>query len=296
MGKVTVVGSAAMDLTVHVHKRPAAGETVIGSRLYLSPGGKGANQAVAAARLGAETFFVGCIGKDGYGEMIRRNLLSQGVDVSWLEDTDACGSGTAHITLSEADGDNSIVVIQGANALVNPDLVRRAAARLKESDVVLIQNEIPADAIDSVLDCCRTCGVKTILNPAPAGGLAPETLLKATWVIPNEHELHAWFPEQNLEDVLKAYPGKVIVTLGEQGAVYWEKDAVVRIPSYKVEAIDTTGAGDTFVGALGAALSEGQPIKEALRFANAAAALSVQQLGAQGGMPVREEVEQLLKG
>lgn len=292
MGHIAVIGSCAMDLTVETDRRPEAGETVMGRRLVVSPGGKGANQAVAAARLGAHVYMVGCIGSDSYGSMIQKNLKANGVDTSYVTVFPNSSSGTAHITLAE--GDNSIIVIKGANDLVGQEQIDQAWSVIGQADMVLLQQEIPMDTIGYCIGRCRQAHVPVILNPAPAADTPAAWLDEVTYVTPNEHEASSLYPGMSAEDILTGHSRRVIMTMGKQGVAYGDKGKAVCIAGFPAAPVDTTGAGDTFNGALAVACAEGRPLEEALLFANAAAALSIQKIGAQGGMPRRAEVEEML--
>ncbi|MCM3495403.1 MULTISPECIES: ribokinase [Paenibacillus] len=289
MAKITVIGSASMDLVVTSAKRPGAGETVLGDSFKTVPGGKGANQAVAAARLGAEVTMIGRVGDDSFGQVILNNLKANGIVADYVEPVTDMESGTAHIILAE--GDNSIVFVKAANDLVTPDYVDRAAEVIQGSDIVLIQQEIPEETVVHVSDLCAKYGVSLILNPAPARPVPQSVIEKAAYITPNEHEALVLFGEEPLGEVLRRYPNKLIVTEGKKGVRYYDGSQEVVVPGYKVEAVDTTGAGDTFNGAFAVALAEGMSLSDSLDFANRAAALSVTKFGAQGGMPTRREVE-----
>ncbi|OOC60688.1 ribokinase [Paenibacillus ihbetae] len=289
MAKITVIGSASMDLVVTSATRPGAGETVLGDSFKTVPGGKGANQAVAAARLGAEVTMIGRVGDDSFGRVILNNLKGNGIVADYVEPVTDMESGTAHIILAE--GDNSIVFVKAANDLVTPDYVDRAAEVIQGSDIVLIQQEIPEETVVHVSDLCAKYGVPLILNPAPARPVPQSVIERAAYITPNEHEALVLFGEEPLGDVLRRYPNKLIVTEGKKGVRYYDGSQEVIVPGYKVEAVDTTGAGDTFNGAFAVALAEGMSLSDSLDFANRAAALSVTKFGAQGGMPTRREVE-----
>lgn len=290
MVKVVVVGSISMDLVVTSTVRPGAGETVLGESFVTVPGGKGANQAVAAARLGADVRMVGCVGDDHYGKQLLDNLKQNGVSVDYVKPVTEADTGTAHIVLAE--GDNSIVVVKGANDCVTPEYVEGALAALKEADIVLIQQEIPFETIEYVSDVCSSFGIPLLLNPAPAHFISQKIIDEATFITPNEHEAELLFPNMSLEDVLKQNATKVLITEGSKGVRYHNGKEEVLVPTFKVEAVDTTGAGDTFNGAFAVAVAEGKNIADSLRFANRAASLSVTKFGAQGGMPTRQEVEE----
>ena len=293
MAKIVVVGSCNIDITVECDRWAKPGETIFGNRLTVNPGGKGANQAVAAARLGAEVKMVGCIGDDVYGQLVQKALKDNNVDANYVKVLPGENSGTAHITVAE--NDNSIIVIKAANDLVSPALIDEAWDAIKEADIVLLQHEIPAATNAYVIEKCFEAGVPVMLNPAPVAPVPPELLEKVTYLTPNEHEAAILFAGQGKADILGRNQGKVIMTLGSKGVAYAEKGQVYNVPGFKVQPVDTTGAGDTFNGAFAVARANGKNMYDSISFANAAAALSVQKLGAQGGMPYLNEVEEMLK-
>lgn len=286
---MTIIGSSSIDLVVTTSKRPNQGETIIGESFKTVPGGKGANQAVAAARLGAEVFMVGCVGEDNFGETIVNNFTANGVNTTYVERVTHSETGTAHITLAE--GDNSIIVVKGANDYVTPDLVEKALNVISESDVVLIQQEIPEETVEYVAEICFANNVPLLLNPAPARPISKTVIEKATYLTPNESEAAILFEDKDIHEVLKEFPNKLLVTEGKNGVRYYDGINEIVIPAYSVEAVDTTGAGDTFNAAFAVAVAEGKSMEDSIRFANRAASLSVTKFGAQGGMPTREEVE-----
>lgn len=293
MAKIVVIGSCNIDITVECDRWAKPGETIFGKRLTVNPGGKGANQAVAAARLGAEVKMVGCIGDDVYGQLVLKALKENNVDSTYVKVLPGENSGTAHITVAE--NDNSIIVIKAANDLVSPALIDEAWEAIKEADIVLLQHEIPAATNAYVIEKCYEAGVPVMLNPAPVAPVPPELLAKVTYLTPNEHEAAILFAGQGKADILGRNQGKVIMTLGSKGVAYAEKGQVYNVPGFKVQPVDTTGAGDTFNGAFAVARANGKNMYDSISFANAAAALSVQKLGAQGGMPYLNEVEEMLK-
>ncbi len=292
MGHISVIGSCNMDITVEADRRPGAGETVMGNRLIVSPGGKGANQAVAAARLGYEVYMVGCVGDDAYGKMMLDALAKSGVKTDYVETLDNVTTGTAHITLAE--GDNSIIVIKGANALVSRAIIDKDWDMISKSSLVMLQHEIPMDTIGYIIDRCYEAGVPVMLNPAPYMDIPQEWIDKVTYLTPNEHEAALMFDGMDRDEILKTQAGKVIMTAGGDGVLYGENDEIVHVAGFTVPVVDTTGAGDTFNGAFAVGRCEGMSVKDAIRFANAAAALSIGKIGAQGGMPWRDEVEDML--
>lgn len=293
MIKLAVVGSSSMDLVVTSAKRPKAGETVLGESFITVPGGKGANQAVAAARLGAEVSMIGCVGDDFYGEIILENLKKNGVNTEYVEPVTGSSSGTAHIILSE--GDNSIIVVKGANDFITPDYVQKAQKAIEEADIVMVQQEIPEETVEYLAELCKKLQKRLLLNPAPARKLSEDVIQQAAFLTPNEHEFEILFNGRDQAEVLTEHPNKLFITEGKNGVRYFDGHEERVVPSFVVEAVDTTGAGDTFNAAFAVAVAEGKSYDECLIFANRAASLSVTKLGAQGGMPVRAEVERGLE-
>ncbi len=278
-----------MDLVVTSNKRPNAGETVLGESFKTVPGGKGANQAVASARLGADVYMIGRVGDDAYGQDIMSNLQAQGVRTTYMKPVTEMESGTAHIILAE--GDNSIVVVKGANNEVTPHYVKDALSSIEKIGIVLIQQEIPEETVEAVCTICSEKGIPVILNPAPARKVSQQILDQAAYITPNEHEAALMFDGLTIAEALRQYPNKLLITEGKSGVRYFDGSKEVLVPGYPVKAVDTTGAGDTFNGALAVALTEGKSLYDALAFANLAASISVTKFGAQGGMPAREELE-----
>lgn len=293
MPNIAVVGSISMDLVAVSKKRPKAGETVIGEAFHTIPGGKGANQAVAAARLGANVAMVGVVGNDDYGTVVRKNLENERIFIDYVVPVTDRTTGIAHIVLAEED--NSIVVVQGANALVNKSVVDRSKDLLVKADMVVLQLEIPLETVKYVLAICEEHNIPVMLNPAPAQVLSEEILEKATYITPNEHECRIVLDDftSPIEDLLAKYPNKLLMTEGSNGVRFHNGTEIVHVPSIAVDVVDTTGAGDTFNGALAVALSEGETLQKAIRFANIAGGLSVTKLGAQGGMPTRDRVREV---
>ena len=290
--RVCVLGSANMDLVVFADRAPASGETVAGRRFVTIPGGKGANQAIAAARAGGEVSMVGAVGADPYGDEIRAALAGAGVGVEGVARVETT-TGTAHI-LVEDSGDNSIVVVPGANGTVH-DPVAGLDAALEGAEFLLLQLELPMDAVVAGARAAHAHGVKVVLTPAPASPLPPDLLDNVDLLVPNEHEAGILTgkdaPEAAASALLDVVP-EVVVTLGARGARWLRRDGGGdHLPAPRVEVRDTTAAGDTFVGALAVALGEGRPMPAALRWAGAAAALSVQREGASTSMPTRDEID-----
>ncbi|WCM63933.1 ribokinase [Paenibacillus polymyxa] len=290
MAKISIIGSSSMDLVVTSSKRPGAGETVLGESFTTVPGGKGANQAVAAARLGADVTMIGRVGDDHFGEQILRNFEENHVYTGYVKPVTHMESGTAHIVLAE--GDNSIVVVKAANNEVTPAYVEEALDAIRSSDIVLIQQEIPSETVVYVSEICAKYQVPLLLNPAPAREVDDSVIANATYITPNEHEAAIMFKDMSLQEALRKYPNKLFVTEGSNGVRFFDGEQEVVVPTYKVEAVDTTGAGDTFNAAFAVALAEGNSLADSVKFANRAASLSVTKFGAQGGMPTRREVEE----
>ncbi|MES5937924.1 ribokinase [Mammaliicoccus lentus] len=288
MKKIMVIGSMSIDLVVSASKRPEKGETILGDSFFTTPGGKGANQAVAAARLGEEVYLVGRIGDDDFGKEIYQNLQNNYVLVDGVEPVTQMPSGTAHITLAEQD--NSIIFVPSANNEVTPEYVEKHLAHLNKGDIVLLQQEIPSETVEHVIDYCKENEITSILNPAPFREVSDNVIEKADYLTPNETESNGMF-KGNMEEALAKYPNKLIVTLGDKGAVYHDGNKKVEVPGYKREVKDTTGAGDTFNGAFAVALQKEFNLEKALDFANLAASYSVTGMGAQGGMPKLSEIE-----
>lgn len=289
--KISVVGSINMDMTVKVDRIPLKGETLKGESISYIPGGKGANQAVAMARLGAKVEMFGCVGNDANGEILVENLKNNGVITKNIKRIEDVYTGIATITVGE--NDNAIVVVPGANERVDYNYIEEVKEDVLNSELVVLQHEIPIETVKYVVDICYENKIKTLLNPAPAYALDEETIQKVTYITPNEHEAKIIFGEnENLEELLKKYKEKLIITLGEKGVVCClEEKGILQVPCRKSNVVDTTGAGDTLNGALAAQIVEGNYLDVALKFANIAAGMSVEKFGAQNGMPCRAEVE-----
>ncbi|WP_163152175.1 ribokinase [Anoxybacillus sp. MB8] len=285
---ITVIGSMNMDLVTIVKRMPLQGETVLGEMFRLIPGGKGANQAVAAARLGADVHMIGAVGADAFGTELLQHLKREGIFVDGVKPVTDIETGIATIVISE--GDNRIIVVPGANHALCPDDPERWEEKIAKSDVCLLQLEIPLSVVERAVWIAKRHGVRVILNPAPAQPL-PDMLLDQVDVLtPNEHERDIVLAGRAIEK----WAHKFIVTEGKRGVSFQRNGEWIRIPGFHVPVVDTTGAGDTFNGALAVALSKGMALEEACRYANAAAALSVTKLGAQTGMPTKKELESFL--
>ena len=290
MYDIVVVGSINADLVFEADRRPNSGETLIGKDFKTVPGGKGANQAIAASRLGAKVAMMGCLGEDQNGIFLEENLKVNKVETKFIKKVKGVPSGVAGITLAE--GDNSIIVVPGANYEVDKTYIDKNIEVIKSAKIVLLQLEIPIEVVEYVIDICSKNKVKTILNPAPIQKLKEDTLEKLDYLTPNEHEFEILYGSKREEEMLKKHKNKLIITKGSEGVSFSDGDKVINVPSNKVEVVDTTGAGDTFNGSFAYSLVKGMSIKESIEFANKAAAISVTKFGAQGGMPTLKEVDE----
>lgn len=296
MKKLAVVGSINIDQTVTAERIPLKGETLPGGDLRYIPGGKGANQAVAMAKLGAQVEMFGCVGDDENGRKMVANLSANGVETSHIKVAAGVPTGIAIITVGE--NDNTIIVVEGANGLVDRAYIDSVKDVLLSYDMVALQHEIPLDTVHYVVDLCAEHGIPVLLNPAPAAGVPMDVIEKVTYLTPNEHEAVLIFgKERSTEELLKAYPEKLIITQGSRGvSVGLAGGQVLNVPARKAEVVDTTGAGDTLNGAFCVKVVQGCGIVEALEYANAASSLSIGKFGAQSGMPTAEELAKLLEG
>lgn len=300
--RVCVVGSTNVDLTFRTPRLPQPGETLGGRAFHFGFGGKGANQAVMAARLGAQVRMIGRVGRDVFGEGALRNYREQGVDPTFVLVDAEQPSGTAAIVVDDS-ARNCIIVVPGANGRLTPEDVRAATPAIAAADVVLAQLEVPVEATGEALRISRTTGVRTVLNPAPAVDLPDELLRLTDLCIPNEIEIERLTgrpaatvgqAEAAARVLLARGCGMVIVTLGAAGALIVSPETAEHVAAVAVEAVDTTGAGDAFIGSLAVSLAAGGSLRDAVRRANAVAALSVQRLGTQTSFPLRAEVEVFL--
>lgn len=292
-----------MDLVVRVPRLPRPGETLVGESFATVPGGKGANQAVAAARLGARVAMLGCVGDDAYGTQLREALLAEGIDCQGVTQVAGVSTGIASI-LVDQHSQNAIVIVEGGNGQLLPASVERFDALLAGAKVVVCQLEVPAPTVLHGLRRARELGCTVILNPAPASGPLPgEWYPLIDYLIPNESEAQALTglsvdspatADAATRVLLAAGARNVIVTLGEQGVLLASTASSQHLPAHAVQAVDTTAAGDTFVGALAVALAQGQSQAQAVRFAQAAAAVSVTRAGAQPSIPSLDDVQRLL--
>lgn len=296
MPKVIVIGSSNLDLTVAADRLPRPGETVLGGELSRSIGGKGANQAVAAKRAGADVVLLTKLGNDPNGWLVEQHLLSVGLPKEGLLQDPARPTGVALIVVDRT-GQNQITVAPGSNQSLTAEDVRRATSLIAGNDVLLVQLEIPLDTVAEALRIAKKNGVITILNPAPAVPLPTDVLKLVDVLTPNEGEAQLLSgqtdPEEAAHVVLYKGVRSVVVTLGERGALLREAQIRRVFPAFSVQAVDTTGAGDAFSGALACALAEGQAIGDAIVFATAAGALTTTKRGAQESLPIRADIERL---
>ena len=299
---VAVVGSLNMDLVARAPRIPQPGETIMGRDFHTLPGGKGANQAVAAARLGARVAMVGRVGNDAFARLLLDNLAAAGVDHTSVIQDSGAATGVALIVV-DAAGQNSIVVASGANMRLSPADVEAAETAIASADVLLLQLETPLETVTRAAQIAHAHGVTVILNPAPAQPLPPALLSLVDVLVLNESEtaLLTGLPidsrprvEAAAEALRESGVGVVILTLGERGALLAQAGGTQAFPAFTVTVVDTTAAGDAFMGGLAVALAEGQSLAEGTRWGNAAGALATTQLGAQPSLPTRRAVEKLL--
>ena len=298
--RIGVIGSANMDLVTQVPHAPGPGENVRGRDIREIPGGKGANQAVGVARLGAECLFVGKVGSDGFGGALRENLRREGVNVSYLRTESGCSSGIALIMV-DGGGQNSIVVCPGANGRLRPEDIEPLREELSLLDAMVVQLEIPIDTVARVIAIGEELEVPVILDAGPPLHEAPDELFRVAVLSPNEAEAAALAgrPVRDLKDAesvarlfMERGAGAVVLKLGDKGALLVAEGVVEHFPAHKVEVVDTTAAGDAFTAALAVFQAEGKSLREAVALANRAGALAATRLGAQPSMPTRAEVEQ----
>ena len=297
MAKICVIGSLNMDLCVGTPRVPVMGETILGGGFFTCPGGKGANQAAAAAKLGADVTMIGCVGGDAFGAQLVENLQASGVNTEHIRIIEKASTGIAVILLH--DGDNCIIVDPGANAMLTPEDIAALEPVIAASDMLVLQLEIPLAAVRKAMEIARAHGVQVLLNPAPAQTLPADFLAMADILTPNESECErlTGLPCGTLEEAAAGAQAlldmgipRVLVTLGGDGVLYSGKDGMIHKPAQSVKVVDTTGAGDSFTGALAVSLADGADFDAAVDFALAVAALTVSRKGAQESLPSLEEV------
>lgn len=300
--RVTVVGSTNLDMVIKTRRIPRPGETVIGGDFHMVPGGKGANQAVAAARMGAEVFFVARVGAGPLGDQALSGFKAEGIKTDFVRQDPEAAHGVA-LVLVEADGENAIAVAPGANARLTPEDVDRAESAIRDSDVVLLQLEVPIAVVERAVELAARHGRKVVLNPAPYAPLPESILSRVDYLTPNETEAERLLGSSEAgmggiadtaEELIRRGVRCVIVTMGREGVFVVDESAQYHVPGRRVRAIDTTAAGDAFSGALSTWIGEGLPFREAVRRSIAASAICVTRLGAQPSLPTRAEVEEML--
>jgi len=301
--RILVVGSINMDMVVRSPHMPSPGETVLGEGFRTSPGGKGANQAVAAARLGAACRFLGRIGEDAFGQSLLTNLTIEGIDCADVLPTEGAPTGVAMIVV-DAQGENSIVVASGANYRLTPDDVFERAEAFGQADAVLLQLELPLPTVRAAIDMAHRHDCRVILDPAPAPQRLPEELCRVDVISPNVNEAEMLTGSKTGEeradknialDLIARGASAAVLKLGGRGSmVVTAAGKMARIPAYDVDIVDTTAAGDAFTAALAVEVARGADVRDAAKVANAAGALACTQLGAQSAMPTRQEVEMLM--
>lgn len=297
--KILVIGSSNTDMVICTGHLPLPGETVIGGTFFMNPGGKGANQAVTVARLGGRVSFVCKTGSDIFGHQANQLFNEEGIDTSYVFSDTKNPSGVALITV-DTNAENCIVVAPGANAHLTPGDLQRSAEAVEAADIVLLQLEIPMETVEAAAMMAHRLGKKVVLNPAPASELPPRLLETLYAITPNETEAEAISgiritDERTAEEAARRIASmgvrNVIITLGAKGALVFDGRHCEIVPAYRIQAVDTTAAGDVFNGALVVALSEGRTLPEAVRFACKASAISVTRVGAQSSVPYRTEVD-----
>jgi len=300
--KVVVVGSFNIDLVIKAERRPQKGETLIGQEFGMFSGGKGFNQATAAARLGADVVMIGRLGTDTFGDILMSASTEEKIDTNFVVRDAEVGTGVATIVI-DAAGDNSIILVPHANMRLSVEDVERASAQIASADVLLLQLEVPIEASQKAAEIAKANGAKVILNPAPARELPDSFLAQVDILTPNEVETEFLSGLKVSDDegaqraaqvLLDKGISTVVLTLGDRGALLLTSDVRKLIPAYKVDVVDTTAAGDAFCGALATALAQGKTSEDAVAFANAAGALAVTVLGAQPSIPTAEKVEAFL--
>lgn len=294
---IVVIGSLNMDIVIEADRHPQLGETILGSNARFIPGGKGANQAVAAARLGAQTTMIGAVGTDSFGQELLKALDDNKIKRNSVKIVDGIATGIASIFIS--NGDNSIVVVPGANYQLLPDDIDKYDAIIQNADILLLQLEIPLDTVIHAAKKAKSYGKIVVLNPAPAQFLPDELLRNVDYITPNRSELSLLTGiqaegdelETAMTSIIQRGANNVITTLGADGSAFLEKGKLQKVPGYKVSVVDTTGAGDSFNAGLAFSLAKQNNLKQSVSFAAKVSALAVTKFGAQAGMPNIEDVE-----
>jgi len=301
--KITVIGSSNTDLVATVPKLPLPGETVMGKEFMVAPGGKGANQAVAIARIGGDVTFVAKVGVDDYGEQALKNFKNDGIDTSFVFRDYNTPSGVALIFVDES-GENMLVPVPGANGRLLPADIEKARIAIESADILVLQLEVPLQTVEYAVIIAHEKGIPIVLNPAPGRKLEKRLIEKVNYIIPNETEAETLTgikvtddssAKKAGEELLKLGAKTAIITMGRQGAMLVNSSESELIPAFKVHAVDATAAGDAFTGGFSYAVASGKDIKEAIIFGNAVAAITVTRMGAQPSMPTKDELEEFLK-
>ena len=301
--RIAVVGSFMMDLVVQCNRLPLEGQTIVGQDFNTFVGGKGSNQAIAAARLGANVSMIGRVGTDNFGDELLKNLSAEGVDSQFVVKDTEMGTGVAMITV-DANGDNTIVAVPKANMSLNPDNIDQAESAIAVADILLLQLEVSLLAVQRAAEIAKANGVPVLLNPAPARRIPMELMNLVDILVPNETETEflTGFRLTDMESIksaakhlLEESVPTVVLTLGDQGALLATAEDIQLVPSYSVKAVDATAAGDAFCGTLAVSVARGDSWESAVNFANAAGALTVTKLGAAPSIPTREQVIELIE-
>lgn len=294
MKNLTIVGSINTDLVFKCNKEPIIGETVIGDEFSIYNGGKGANNAIAIARLGYKVNLIACVGEDDFSKSAVKNLHQNYVTTKYIKVVPKTKGGVALITV--ANKNNKIIVVSGANALVSEDDIKRYEQVISSSSIVGSQLEIPLKTVETLCKVCKKNKVPFVFNPSPIKAL-PKSLIKdSTYIIVNEVEIEyiTGYDKEKPFDVLKDYPNKLILTKGAEGAYFCDGKQIINVPALKVNVVDTTGAGDTFMGTFMTAIAEGKSVYDSVSFANTCAGIKTTKLGAQTAMPTMSEVKKFL--
>lgn len=297
--KIVVLGSCNTDMVIKSDRLPVPGETILGGTFMMNPGGKGANQAVAASRLGGNITFITKIGNDVFGRQAIELYKKENINTDYIFSDPVNPSGVALITV-DAYGENCIVVASGANKTLTPDDVAKVKDVILDADILLMQLEIPIETVEYAAEIANNNGIKVILNPAPGRMLSNDLLKNLYMIIPNKTETEmisgievtGWESAKKAADIISSKGVDIVViTLGSDGALLKERDRYVEIPAFKVQAVDTTAAGDTFCGALSVAISEGKSLEEGIRFASKCSSITVTKMGAQASIPYRKDID-----
>ncbi|MFW6252147.1 MAG: ribokinase [Halanaerobium sp.] len=300
MAKILVIGSMNMDLVVETERYPEEGETLIGGKFEQIPGGKGANQALAAAKLGDQVEFIGACGDDSFAPRLKSSLKSGGAEIDSIFEIEGVSTGVAVITVDK-NGNNRIIVSPGANYELDPARIEQIESKIAEAEIILLQLEIPLNTIEKIVEVASKNKTEIILDPAPAQKLSEHILAEIDYLLPNEGELDLLLAEaenksraEKIEELLKIGVKNIIVTEGEKGINFYSQNKELHLETLKVKAVDTTAAGDVFAGAFAASLIAENNLEKALKFAVRAAAYSVTRRGAQSSIPDKNELNEFL--